>query len=238
VVSADGGASRQLTQHGARLEGLTWAADRQRIIFASSRGSTIWYLPRSNLWTIEADGTGLRQLTFGEESYAYPDTNASGTIVVSRVRRQFDIWRYPVEHPAADNVRGGLRITEQTSDVHTPSVSPGDRELAYVSDSGGHANIWTVNLETRQSRQITFESNPDVRVGLPLWSPAGTISPTSRRSARRGTTFWSAQTAVIPGCWFATPGGPRGRRMVAGCTTPISRSPRIFGRSRRPAALR
>jgi Tol biopolymer transport system component len=174
VVSADGGASRQLTQHGARLEGLTWAADRTRIIFASSRGATIWYLPRSNLWSVEADGTGLRQLTFGEESYAYPDTNASGAIVVSRVRRKFDIWRYPVQDLPADNVRDGVRITQQTSDVHTPSVSPDDRELAYVSDSGGHANIWVVNLETRQSRQITFETDPVIRVGLPLWSPAGT----------------------------------------------------------------
>jgi serine/threonine protein kinase/Tol biopolymer transport system component len=174
VVSADGGESRQLTQHGARLEGLTWASAGPRIIFASSRGSTIWYLPRTNLWAVEADGAGLQQLTFGDESYAYPDTNASGTIVVNRVRRQFDIWRYPVEHSPDENVRQGVRITQQTSDVHTPSVAPGDRELAYVSDSGGHANIWVVNLDTRQSRQVTFENNPGMRVGLPLWSPSGT----------------------------------------------------------------
>jgi eukaryotic-like serine/threonine-protein kinase len=174
VVSADGRESRQVTQHGARLEGLTWAPDRPRIIFASSRGSTIWYLPKTNLWAVEASGTGLRQLTFGEESYAYPDTNASGTIVVNRARRQFDIWRYPVEHSPAENVRRGVRITQQTSDVHTPSVAPGDRELAYVSDSGGHANIWVISLDTRQTRQITFENNPGLRVGLPLWSPSGT----------------------------------------------------------------
>jgi Tol biopolymer transport system component len=174
VVAADGGQSRQLTQHGARLEGLTWASNRPSIIFASSRGSTIWYLPRTNLWAVDADGTGLRQLTFGEESYAYPDTNASGTIIVNRVRRLFDIWRYPVEHSPDENVRRGVRITQQTSDVHTPSVAPDNRELAYVSDSGGHANIWVVNLETGQSRQITFERNPEMRVGLPLWSPAGT----------------------------------------------------------------
>jgi serine/threonine protein kinase/Tol biopolymer transport system component len=174
VVSSDGGELRQLTQHGARLEGLTWAPDRPSVIFASSRGSTIWYMPRTNLWAVDADGTGLRQLTFGEESYAYPDTNVSRAIVVNRVRRQFDIWRYPVEHSPDENVRRGVRITQQTSDVHTPSVAPGDRELAYVSDSGGHANIWVVSLDTRQSRQITFESNPESRVGLPLWSPSGT----------------------------------------------------------------
>jgi Tol biopolymer transport system component len=173
VVPVAGGEARQLTQHSARLDGLTWAPDRPTIVFASSRGSTIWYLPKTNLWVVDADGTGLRQLTFGEESYTYPDMSASGTIVVNRVRRQFDIWRYPVDGSPAENVRRGVRITQQTSDVHTPSVSPGDRELAYVSDSGGHANIWVVNLETGQPRQITFENNPEMRVGLPLWSPGG-----------------------------------------------------------------
>ena len=173
VVPAAGGEAKQLTQHSARLEGLAWAPDRPSIVFASSRGSSIWYLPKTNLWVVNADGTELRQLTFGEESYTFPDVSASGTVVANRIRRQFDIWRYPVEGSPGENVRRGVRITRQTSDVHTPSVSPGDRELAYVSDSGGHANIWVANLQTGQSRQVTFESNPEMRVGLPLWSPRG-----------------------------------------------------------------
>ena len=91
VVSteAEGGQSRQITQRGARLEGLTWAPERARLIFSSSQGATIFYLPATNLWRVEADGTGLQQLTFGEASYAYPDANSSGTLVVSRVQRQF-----------------------------------------------------------------------------------------------------------------------------------------------------
>jgi Tol biopolymer transport system component len=173
VVSVDEGVSRQLTQHGARLEGLAWAPDRPSIVFASSRGSTIWYLPKTNLWVVDADGSRPRQLTFGEESYTYPDTNTQGVIVVNRVRRQFDIWRYPVDTSPGDNVRRGQRVTQQTSDVHTPSVAPDDHEIAYVSDSGGHANIWVLNLQTKQSRQITFENDPELRVGLPLWSPNG-----------------------------------------------------------------
>jgi Tol biopolymer transport system component len=173
IVSTDGGRSRQITQHGGRLEGLTWAQGRASIIFSSSQGSTIWYLPPTNLWRIEADGTELRQLTFGEVSYAYPDANSSGTLVADRVRRQFDIWRYPVDKSPAENTRSGVPITRQTSAVHTPSVAPNDRELVYVSDSGGHANVWVMNLETRQSRQVTYEHDPALRVGLPLWSPDG-----------------------------------------------------------------
>jgi hypothetical protein len=42
-----------------------------------------------------------------------------------------------------------------------------------VSDSGSHANLWVMDLSTGQSRQITYETDPDLRVGLSLWSPDG-----------------------------------------------------------------
>ncbi len=171
VVPAEGGQPRQITRHGAVIEGLTWAATGSNIVFSSSQGATIFYLPVTNLWRIGADGGGLRQLTFGEISYAYPDVNAGGTIAAAHVRREFDIWRYPVDGSPADNVRRGTRITNQTSRVHTPSVAPDDSEVVYVSDSGGHANLWVTNLTTGESRQLTFERDPERRVGLPLWSP-------------------------------------------------------------------
>ena len=171
VVPETGGQPRQMTQHGALIEGLTWAATGSRIIFSSSQGATIWYLPPTNLWSVDADGGNLRQLTFGEVSYAHPDINPGGRVVATRVRRAFDIWRYPVDGSPAENVRQAVRITNQTSHVHTPSVAPDDSEVVYVSDSGGHANLWVTNLATSQSRQLTFERDPERRMGLPLWSP-------------------------------------------------------------------
>jgi len=173
VVPAAGGQPRQITQHGALIEGLAWAPTGSRLIFSSSQNATIWYLPPTNLWSMDADGGNLRQLTFGEVSYAHPDVHPSGVIVASRVRRVFDIWRYPVDGSPAENVRRGVRITDQTSHVHTPSVAPDDSEVVYVSDSGGHANLWVTSLATGKPRQLTFERDPERRMGLPLWSPDG-----------------------------------------------------------------
>jgi Tol biopolymer transport system component len=171
VVPAEGGQPRQITRHGTIIDGLTWAATGSRIVFSSSLGATIFYLPVTNLWSIDADGGGLRQLTFGETAYAYPDVNVAGTLVAGHVRREFDIWRFPVDGSPTDNVRRGTRITSQTSRVHTPSVAPDDSEVVYVSDSGGHANLWVTSLKTGESRQLTFEREPERRMGLPLWSP-------------------------------------------------------------------
>jgi eukaryotic-like serine/threonine-protein kinase len=171
VVPADGGEPRQITHHGALIEGLTWTTTSASILFSSSQGTTMWYLPPTNLWSIDADGRNLRQLTFGEGSYAYPDVTRGGVVVASRVRREFDIWRYPVDGSPVDNARRGVRITNQTSNVHTPSVAPDNSNVVYVSDSGSHANLWVTNLMTGASRQLTFERDPERRIGLPLWSP-------------------------------------------------------------------
>jgi Tol biopolymer transport system component len=43
--------------------------------------------------------------------------------------------------------------------------------VAYVSDGGSHGNIWVHSLTTGESRRITDEQDPELMVGLPLWSP-------------------------------------------------------------------
>jgi len=171
VVGSDGGQPRQITQHGALIEGLTWSATGTSIVFSSSRGATIWYMPPTSLWSMDIDGGNLRQLTFGEISYIYPDVSPAAAMVATRVHRAFDIWRYPVDGSPAENVRRAIRITNQTSHVHAPSVAPDDSEVVYVSDSGSHANLWVTKLTTGESRQLTFERDPERRAGLPLWSP-------------------------------------------------------------------
>lgn len=173
VVPAAGGSPRQLTQEGTVQDGLSWSPDGSRIIFSDTRGATVFYLPTSNLWSVGADGRDVRQLTFGEVSYANPDISSSGSMVANRWRGQSDIWRMPIDGAPAENVARATRVTRQTSQVFTPSVSPDGHHVAYVSDAGGHANIWVVTLATGESRQATYEQEPDLHVGLPLWSPLG-----------------------------------------------------------------
>ena len=47
---------------------------------------------------------------------------ASGKVVVSRIRIQSDVWRFPVRGSPAENTRGATRITHQTGQAQTPSV--------------------------------------------------------------------------------------------------------------------
>ena len=52
-------------------------------------------------------------------------------------------------------------------------MSPDESEVVYLSDSGGHGNLWIARTDGSGVRQITFERNPAISVGVPVWSPAG-----------------------------------------------------------------
>jgi Tol biopolymer transport system component len=52
-------------------------------------------------------------------------------------------------------------------------VDANDRQLAYLSDNGGHGNLWVLQLASGETRQITFERSAGTVVGVPIWSPDG-----------------------------------------------------------------
>jgi Tol biopolymer transport system component len=172
IPSTSGGEGREIAR-GAYLEGLSWLPSGSGVVYSSSSGSTVLYPPTFNLRAVERDGTGDRQLTFGDVSYVEPDAHMSGMLAGSRIRTQSDIWKFPVNGLPAENTRRGLRITHQTGQAQTPSVSPDESEMVYLSDSGGHGNLWIARTDGSGVRQITFERNPAISVGVPMWSPAG-----------------------------------------------------------------
>ena len=53
-----------------------------------------------------------------------------------------------VDGSAAENMRTATRLTQQTGQVQTPSSGRSDREVAFLSDSGGHGNVWVAQPDT------------------------------------------------------------------------------------------
>src|SRR5262249_23430523 len=143
------------------------------LVYSSAAGSTVLYPPVFNLRRVAVDGTGDRQLTFGDISFVSPDVHSSGKLMASRIRTSSDLWKFPVSGTPADNVSAGVRITHQAGQLQPPSVSPDGRELVYLTDSGGHGNLWLTATDGLNVRQLTFERDPAVSIGVPVWSPAG-----------------------------------------------------------------
>jgi eukaryotic-like serine/threonine-protein kinase len=210
LIPAAGGESRNLTHEGNLINGAAWLPDDSGVVYSSARGSTVMYLPVMHLWVQKLDGSPPRQLTFGDAAYDHPDVGRDGRVVAARWRMRFDIWKFPVKGDPIENAGRGVRITEQTGQVQTPTVAPDDRQVAFLSDSGGHGNIWVKDLGTGEMRQITHEHAPNVVVGVPIWSPDGTsIAFASMRNWGAGDTiYWSVhpdgsnmRKAIGEGSW-------------------------------------
>jgi eukaryotic-like serine/threonine-protein kinase len=172
VADVSGGAPRRVAG-GSLFQGATWLADASGLIISSSDGSLMPYPPTYNLWRFPLDGGAPSQLTFGESSYEFPDLGPQGNLVVSRVRAQANVWKFPIGVDPIENVRGGRQITRQTGLVQTVSVSPEESQLVLLSDNGGHANVWSAQVADGEMRPLTREFDARVVVAVPVWSPRG-----------------------------------------------------------------
>ncbi|HYX67733.1 MAG TPA: LpqB family beta-propeller domain-containing protein, partial [Terriglobales bacterium] len=195
TVGSAGGAVRRLTPESQLMAGLAWLPNGKGIVYSAGRGA-ILYLPPMQLSVSLLDGSPPRRLTYGDASYEGPDIDRAGRLVASRRAITFDIWKYPVAGSPQENVARGLRITHQTGTVQTPTLSPDNREMAYLSDSGGRGNVWVMNLQTGATRQITSEG-ADTTIGVPVWSPDGAhiIFAASKREGPNwpATSYWMVQ---------------------------------------------
>ncbi len=194
LVDASGGVAQQVASD-FYFQGFGWTPDGSGVIISSAQGSSMAYPPTNNLWYVPLGSGHPVQLTFGESSYEFPDISAGGELVASHIRTNSDIWRFPVDGDPAENARQGARITRQTGEVQTVTVSPDQSEVAFLSDNGGHANVWAARVADGEMRAITQEFDSAVTVAVPVWSPRGDyINFLSNRNTHGGdVTLWLAR---------------------------------------------
>ena len=213
VIDAASDEEPSAVANAQNIQGLAWLPDSLGLVYASSAGSTMTYPPVFNLRAVSRAGGPERQLTFGDVSYVQPDIVAASKLFASRVRMQSDIWRFPVAGTPADNVKNGERITHQTGQVQTPSASPDGKEVVYLSDTGGHVNVWVTKVDGSSTRQITFERDPAMVIGIPVWSPAG--DRIAIIQSRAGTNIAGAIGGASWGSeWLINPDGSGLREVV------------------------
>jgi Tol biopolymer transport system component/DNA-binding winged helix-turn-helix (wHTH) protein len=153
--------ARQITTGSGKFDGyygLSWAPDG-RVVYASMAGGG-W-----DIWTMNADGTGQRQLTAGARSNYGPSVSPDGRHVVfvsNRAGGAFNIWRMDADGS------NPLRLTSGRGE-NFPHVTPDGRSVVYATTGGGQdAAVWKVSIDGGEPVRLT--SRP---ASWPFVSPDG-----------------------------------------------------------------
>jgi Tol biopolymer transport system component len=164
-MDADGGGQNRLTEREgvagspARLffqVDPAWSPDGAQLAFSSRRRGTF------DLYVMNGDGTGTRQLTSGKEHDSDPTWSPDGTRLA--FERNGDVYVV-----LADG-SGARRISDVTAEENEPAWSPDGDWIAYVRRTPGTASreLWLMRADGTGRRSLTRQN---ATVTTPAWSP-------------------------------------------------------------------
>jgi Tol biopolymer transport system component len=157
----DAARARQITSGTGRFDGfygVSWTPDG-RIVYASVASGS-W-----DIWVMNADGTGQRQLTVGARSNYGPSVSADGRYIIfvsNRAGEVFNVWRMDLDGGDPKRLTSG-----QGENFAHPT--PDGRWVVYATlGTGSLGRIWKVPIEGGEPVPVT-----DAPSSWPFVSPDG-----------------------------------------------------------------
>jgi Tol biopolymer transport system component len=135
------------------------------------------------LWYLSYPSGEARRITNDLNSYDQVSVTADGSALVTvQTDRQSHLW----VAPAADT-RKATEITSGTGRFDVwPSWTP-EGKIVYASNASGNADIWVVDADGRDARQLTTDPGYDTQAAVSVSPDGQTIA---FRSARGGARIW------------------------------------------------
>jgi len=140
-----------------------YSADGKRIAYCSGQGGG-----PVQVWTMNQDGTDKQQVTHMSATAIFPDFSPDGSkIVFCAGTSTFARDIYVVNSDGSDLTR----LTSGVGNNVYPAFSPNGRKIVFTSNRTGTSQVWLMNADGSNQRQLTFDSQPKDQV--PDWSPNG-----------------------------------------------------------------
>lgn len=159
VLPVSGGKAVAITDNLGDCRQPSWSPDGNRVAFQSYRDGNY------HIWTVNRDGTGRRQLTFGPCHDREPHWSPDGSAITFSSDRSgnYDIWKLVLESNSL------VRVTQNAWNEYFPVFSGDGKQIAYVSENPYSAGIY-VTGESGEQRLIVASKG---KLASPVWHPGG-----------------------------------------------------------------
>ncbi len=156
VMNKDGSGVRRLTNHPEIDTTPTWSPAGTQIAFTSDRSGS------PQIWVVDVDGLGLRRLSFetNADRATWSPAPYNEVAFTARTGPGYDI--------KVLNLASGetTQITFGDGSNESPAWAPNGRHLSFMSTRSGRSQIFTVDRDGKNVRQITRDGNNQT----PNWS--------------------------------------------------------------------
>ena len=170
VMNADGSEQTRLTNLTALgLGGAhfgNWSPDGEKVVFNSFFNGG--QQPRE-IYVVNADGTGLINLTNHASDDTRPDWSPDGTLIAFQSNRHGNAEIY-VMHADGSDGANPLRLTSSAGPDAAPDWSPDGLRIAFQSSRHGNPEIFAMNADGTLQTRLTIFAGADTK---PSWSQNG-----------------------------------------------------------------
>jgi len=189
VVNADGSGHRTLTPRigdGAAAS-LAWSPDGRKLLVLLEHGSAPLCAICDRVYVLNADGSGLRDLTRKLGMSRGPGAGPASDPVWSPDGRKIAFVRLNTRHGVYVINADGSAVRNLTpkprgAAYSAPTWSPDGRKIAFSSERDGNSEIYLMNADGSGQRNLTSDLAYD---DDPAWSPDGRkITFVSNRDGR------------------------------------------------------